>query len=1074
MKITKTTQIYKTNNRLKRLIGGILLVSILLIGLPLFNASASGNISGTVYIDYNMNGVMNTTGIAPNYAVDLGVQGITVTAFDSAGVNRGSTTTSANGTYTLSASGTGPYRVEFTTLPSGYFPSAIGTNNASTVRLVANGTTANVDLGITQNKDFTQVDPLMVVPVYINGDPLAGGTAGTARALAAFRYSGTDSTIETLATASQIGATWGVAYQGNRKRVFSAATIKRHVGLGPQGKGGIYVTDIGSTYTTSSFVDLANAPYSLTLGSLGTNSARGLPADFVTPNNDVAAFAAVGKQGLGDIDIDETGNNLWGVNINTGNQSIFKLDVSAATPGTFVNYPLSGFTGLPTCTNGVFRPWALAFNNGLGYLGGVCSAETAGVRNDLRGYVLSFNPASPTTFTTVLDIPLNYNKGIVYNDATGANRSPLNSTQWYPWIDTYSDTNFNMPSAAVRLARPTPIMSDIEFDSNNSMSIGFLDRATSQIGYLNYRPIAADTNIRAGFQGGDILKACESGGIWSVENNGSCGSQTGSGIANTQGPGNGEFYAQDMIDLGGGSSHNEISSGSLANYRGSREIISTAFDPVNEVSAQGVNIYNSTNGTKVRGIQLYANGLETTNGLFGKANGIGDVELLKSDAPLQIGNLIWNDTNSNSIQDSNEAGIQNVDVQLWADTNTDGTVDTQVGNVQTDGNGNYVFGGINNTNLLSTGATCTGKAVSSVAVSSDDGLEQSSLVVGNNFSNNVLATNFINGYRFTNVNVPQNATVTSANIFLTSRVTGSTTTLNQRINAQDSDNPPTIANVNSNISSRSLIATSVNWNSIPAFTADTRYSTPNIGTIVQSLVNRPGWVSGNSMFFTFRNNASVGTPSRDMKAFESGATTAPSLEVNYNVPCTYTLNPNTAYQVRVPSSEFGAGQPLSGLFLAVANADGSANGDSRDSDGTLSSGNVIANFTSGNAGENNHTFDFGFRLAPTAASVPVAGRVQAADGNGIRNVVVTLTNANGQSVNSRTGAFGYYRFEDVEVGQTITVSVRAKRFNFINPTRVISLEDAIEDLDFTADGVPLRSFESTESQITGDNQRSMK
>ncbi len=1006
-----------------------LLFAIALSGLPLFNVSASGSISGTVYVDYNMNGMMNTTGTAPNYAVDAGIAGVTVTAYDSSGTNQGSTTSGATGTYTLSATGTGPYRIEFTTLPSGFSPSATGTNNASTVRIVPDGATANVDLGIIRNKDFTQPDPLMVVPVYTNGDPLGGGTAGTNMALAGFRYSGSDTRIDTLATGLQIGATWGIAWQGNRNRVFSAATVKRHVGIGPQGKGGIYVTNVGTTYTTSSFVDLTAAPYNLTLGALGTNASRGLPAAKITPNNDVPAFAAVAKQGLGDIDIDETGNNLWGVNINTGNQSIFKLDVSAATPGTFVNYPISGFTGVPTCTNGVFRPWALSFNNGLGYLGGVCSAESAGgVRANLRGYVLSFDPTSPTAFTTVLDIPLDYNKGVVYNDV--ANPFPANTTQWYPWTDTYTDAAFNN-STNGRLARPTPIMSDIEFDTNNSMSIGFLDRATSQIGYVNYRPIAADTTFKAGFQGGDILKACQSGGVWSVENNGSCGSQTGSGVANTQGPGNGEFYAQDLINLGGGSGHFEISSGSLANYRGSREVISTAFDPLNQVSAQGVVMHNTTNGAKVRGVQLFANGSENVDGLFGKANGIGDVELLKGDAPLQVGNLIWNDSNGNGIQDSNEAGIPNVDVQLWADTNSDGTVDTQVGTVQTDSNGNYVFGGVNNANLSTTGATCTSKAVSSVAVGSDDGLEQASLVVGNNFSNNILATTFINAYRFTNVNVPKNATITSANIFLNSRVTGATVTLNQRINAQDSDNPPTIVNVNSNISGRTLIPTLVNWNGIPAFTAGTRYSTPDVGTIVQSLVNRPGWVNGNAMFFTFRNNASVGTPSRDMSAYESGVSTAPSLEVNYNVPCTYTVNPNTAYQVRIPNSEFGAGQPLVGLFPTNDNNDATANGDSRDSDGSgIVGGHVAANFNTGLAGDNNHTFDFGF--SPTSVyslgnrvwyDTNSNGRIDAAE-VGIGNISVSIFNDTGcdgtpdgaalQTLN--TDANGYYRFDGLVAG----------------------------------------------------------
>jgi len=89
-------------------------------------------------------------------------------------------------------------------------------------------------------------------------------------------------------------------------------------------------------------------------------------------------------------------------------------------------------------------------------------------------------------------------------------------------------------------------------------------------------------------------------------------------------------------------------------------------------------------------------------------------------------------------------------------------------------------------------------------------------------------------------------------------------------------------------------------------------------------------------------------------------------------------------------------------------------------------------------------------LAPTAAGATVAGRVLTASGSGIRNVVIRLTDSTGQSRTTRTGSFGYYSFEDVTVGQTYVVSLAAKRFTFANPTQVITVNDNIGDLDFTA------------------------
>ncbi len=90
-------------------------------------------------------------------------------------------------------------------------------------------------------------------------------------------------------------------------------------------------------------------------------------------------------------------------------------------------------------------------------------------------------------------------------------------------------------------------------------------------------------------------------------------------------------------------------------------------------------------------------------------------------------------------------------------------------------------------------------------------------------------------------------------------------------------------------------------------------------------------------------------------------------------------------------------------------------------------------------------------FAPLAANVSVSGRVSTANGNGLRNAIVNLTDSNGNSRSVRTGSFGYYSFDDVEVGATYTVNVAAKRFTFAIPTQVITVKDSIADVDFTAE-----------------------
>ncbi len=89
-------------------------------------------------------------------------------------------------------------------------------------------------------------------------------------------------------------------------------------------------------------------------------------------------------------------------------------------------------------------------------------------------------------------------------------------------------------------------------------------------------------------------------------------------------------------------------------------------------------------------------------------------------------------------------------------------------------------------------------------------------------------------------------------------------------------------------------------------------------------------------------------------------------------------------------------------------------------------------------------------LAPTAAGVSVSGRVASSDGMGIRNARLTLTRTNGNVMQAVTGAFGYYRFDDIPAGETVIIGVSSKRYLFAQPTRVLTVNDAVDDVDFTA------------------------
>ncbi|MET0752074.1 MAG: reprolysin-like metallopeptidase [Pyrinomonadaceae bacterium] len=85
--------------------------------------------------------------------------------------------------------------------------------------------------------------------------------------------------------------------------------------------------------------------------------------------------------------------------------------------------------------------------------------------------------------------------------------------------------------------------------------------------------------------------------------------------------------------------------------------------------------------------------------------------------------------------------------------------------------------------------------------------------------------------------------------------------------------------------------------------------------------------------------------------------------------------------------------------------------------------------------------------APTAAAVSVAGRVLVGKGTGLRNAVVILTDLSGNSRSAISSSFGYYRFDDVSIGETYFISVKSKRYSF--ETQTLFVTEDVENLNFT-------------------------
>ncbi len=91
---------------------------------------------------------------------------------------------------------------------------------------------------------------------------------------------------------------------------------------------------------------------------------------------------------------------------------------------------------------------------------------------------------------------------------------------------------------------------------------------------------------------------------------------------------------------------------------------------------------DSDTGATDRKYELFSG---VTPGAGGKSNGLGDIEALCDPAPIQIGNVIWIDSNSNGVFDPGETPVSGVTVTL---TDADGNT---VATTTTNSSGEYLF-----------------------------------------------------------------------------------------------------------------------------------------------------------------------------------------------------------------------------------------------------------------------------------------------------------------------------------------------------------------------------------------------
>lgn len=696
----------------------------------LLNQAVFSQVSGIVFRDYNNDGLMGTT--FPD--INPGAPGVYINAYNAANTLIASYTSSTTGTYSIPSSGTSfngtqgsntgfvspaqKVRIEFVlpatnTDPSGPvrgidFAGSAAQVYGSPVRFVSGGAGA-VNFAINNPDDFVgSSNPYITTSLFVNGT-YNNALSGTYTSIYSFLYNSTGNPHgdyfgggnmpKTKAYISQTGSLWGHAYQRSGKTLFVSALVRRFTGLGPLGTGGIYKVDMTNPTNASGATAFIN------LNSIGINTGADLRdnsnCDSISthpflPAHDVAMAYEVGKRGIGGIEYDEKRNTLWLVNmydkklygIRNLNPSVTPT-ASDVAGGYLISLP-SGYT----VNNGVLRPWAVKAYRGKIYVGAVADGSGNGdIYNlvDLKAYILKFDPENPAAgFSMVANFPLDYRH---------PGWGPTTGTQtWHNWIDPpfhYWANGWDTQ----------PVLSDIEFDTDGSIIAGLTDRGGMQVAYDNYNNIScASTNMYERSGSGDVIRLCKTGSGYIVSESAGCTTSIPSNIiidadGDPTAPNDyiNEYYWGDFGPEADNSSFNETAIGGLAFMPGSGQVLTSSSDPENYHSNGVITLNNTTGGNDNRYNVYYSYPSGGTGPLMSKAIGLGDLEIISTPPPIEIGNRVWYDADYDGIQDADENGLAGVEMELL---NKSGVI---LANTSTDANGNYYF-------TSATGTSSTGIA----------------------------------------------------------------------------------------------------------------------------------------------------------------------------------------------------------------------------------------------------------------------------------------------------------------------------------------------------------------------------
>lgn len=649
-------------------------------------ASGDGKLTVHVIRDMGANGKWDPL-------IDLPLGGVAVTVTDHNG-NSVALTTDASGVATLPAGNTqlsgGQYRVSVANPNAPYLTPAFADQadpgaTPSATKLSSNEEfvdlsdgDVSVTTGFWHARDYCQSNPRVAnacQPGIFNHAEQGANGVETSPRDTVFLTNYNNSAYDDIAKSATNGANagtgsvFGIAYNRLTKKVFSAAYAKRNVNYGDAGPGGIYITD-PATKVTTVFATVPNA---------------GTTAHDLTPisgggDEDLEFRKAVGKESLGTIVMSDDYKSLFVMNLN--DKKVYQYDATGNTATTplqviDVSANVCG-AGSP---DGDWRPSGLGENDGILYVGGVCTGEseaTSTANNrpaSMKTVVMAFDETTGASQGVVLDQPLSTFERPLAGASYSCTTSVSGKSPWLAWSDDL------WCSGASQDASPQPMLLKMIVEANGDLALNFRDRTADQFGpYLLARTVGSPTaTSQYVITSGQLDLACKDSatGLYVMDVNGGCGMTAPDAYGN--GP---RFYDNQ------GGPHATATFAGMTRSRAEKGLISDQMDAGGPVFTNGLTAFSQSTGGQTAWQTIMAANGPSMNG-FSKGAGLADMDVLCDLAPIQIGNRVWYNEAADGTQRSAEKPVVGATVNLYD------TAGNLVATTVTNDRGEYYFDSIN-------------------------------------------------------------------------------------------------------------------------------------------------------------------------------------------------------------------------------------------------------------------------------------------------------------------------------------------------------------------------------------------